>query len=129
MEFPDDLRYTKEHEWVKMDGNVATVGITDYAQDQLGDVVYLEFPEEGEAVTKGDAFGVVESVKAVSDIYAPVSGEVVELNDPVKEGPEVLNEDPYGEGWLVRVEMSNLEELDELLDSKAYQAYIKEEQG
>lgn len=129
MEFPDDLKYTKEHEWVKMDGNIATVGITDYAQDQLGDVVYLEFPEEGEAVTKGDAFGVVESVKAVSDIYAPVSGEVVELNDPVKEGPEVLNEDPYGEGWLVRVEMSNLEELDELLDSKAYQAYIKEEQG
>lgn len=129
MEFPDDLKYTKEHEWVRVAGNVATIGITDYAQEQLGDIVYLEFPEEGEAVTKGDGFGVVESVKAVSDLYAPISGEVVEVNDPLKEAPETLNEDPHGEGWLVRVEMSNTEELDELLTSKAYQAYLKEEQA
>lgn len=129
MEFPDDLKYTKEHEWVRVAGNIATIGITEYAQEQLGDIVYLEFPEEGEAVTKGDGFGVVESVKAVSDIYAPISGEVVEVNDPLKEAPETLNEDPHGEGWLVRVEMSNTEELDDLLTSKAYQAFIKEEQA
>lgn len=129
MEFPDDLKYTKDHEWVRLDGGIATIGVTDYAQEQLGDIVYLELPEEGEAVTKGDGFGVVESVKAVSDIYAPVSGEVVEVNDPLKESPETLNEDPHGEGWLVRVEMSNSDELEELLDSKAYQAYIKEEQA
>ena len=129
MEFPDNLKYTKEHEWIRIDGNIATVGVTDYAQEQLGDIVYLEFPEEGEAVAKGDGFGVVESVKAVSDVYAPVSGEVVEVNDPLKETPNAVNEDPYGEGWLVRVEMANIEELDELRYYKAYQAYIKEEQS
>ncbi|MBI4366706.1 MAG: glycine cleavage system protein GcvH [Deltaproteobacteria bacterium] len=129
MEFPDNLKYTKDHEWVKCDGAIAVVGITDYAQEQLGDIVYLEFPEEGESVSKGDAFGVVESVKAVSDIYAPVSGEVMEINDSLKESPETLNEDPYGEGWLVRMEVSNMEELDELLDYKAYQAYLREEQA
>ncbi|MBI2346975.1 MAG: glycine cleavage system protein GcvH [Deltaproteobacteria bacterium] len=129
MEVPDDLKYTKEHEWVKSDGHIATVGITAYAQEQLGDIVYLEFPEEGEAIGKGDACGVVESVKAVSDIYTPVSGEVVEINDVLKESSETVNEDPYGEGWLFRVEMSNPEEIDELLDCKAYQAYIKEEEA
>lgn len=129
MEFPDDLKYTKEHEWVKVEGNVAAVGVTDYAQEQLGDIVYLELPEEGESVTKGDGFGVVESVKAVSDVYAPVSGEVAEINDSLKERPETVNEDAYGEGWLVKIDMANIEELDDLMDYKAYQAFIREEQA
>ncbi len=127
MEFPDDIKYTKEHEWVKLDGKVATIGITDYAQDQLGDIVYVEMPDDSELVLKGDAFGVVESVKSVSDVYAPVSGKVVETNDPLKDNPETINEDPYAEGWLVKLEMSDLSETEDLLDSKAYQAYVSEE--
>ena len=127
MEFPDDLKYTKEHEWVKVDGNIAMIGLTDFAQDQLGDIVYVELPQEGEELEKEEPFGVVESVKAVSDIYAPISGTVVELNDPLTDSPETLNEDCYGEGWLVKVKMSNPKDLSDLMDHVAYQAYIKEE--
>ncbi len=127
MEFPDDLKYTKEHEWVRIKGDVAMIGISDYAQEQLGDIVYLELPEEGEAVEKGEPFGVVESVKAVSDIYAAVSGKVLEINDPLPENPETLNEDCYEEGWLIKVKMSNPKEAEDLMDSIQYQAYIKEE--
>src|SRR5574337_477066 len=115
MEFPEDLKYSKEHEWVLVEGNVATVGITDYAQDQLGDIVFVELPAVGDKVSKEDAFGVVESVKAVSDIYAPISGKVLEVNDDLPENPEMLNEDPYGDGWIIKIEMNDPEELQDLM--------------
>jgi len=127
MDFPSDLKYTKEHEWVRLDGETATVGITDHAQDSLGDVVYVELPEQGTAVTKGDAFGVVESVKAVSDLYAPLSGDVVEINDAIVDSPEVINEDPYGEGWMIKVAASDLGDLDELLAPDEYEKFVEEE--
>lgn len=128
MNFPDDLKYTKDHEWVRVDGSIATVGITDYAQHSLGDIVYLELPGEGELFSKGDTIGVVESVKAVSDIFTPMSGEVTEVNDPLKESPETLNEDCYGEGWLYRIQLNAIEEMDELMDHTQYAAFVKEEQ-
>jgi len=127
MDFPSDLKYTKEHEWVRLDGETATVGITDHAQDSLGDVVYVELPEQGAAVTKGDAFGVVESVKAVSDLYAPLSGDVVEVNDAIVDSPEVINEDPYGEGWMIKVTAADLGDLDELLAPDEYEKFVEEE--
>ncbi len=129
MDFPDDMKYTREHEWVKVNGKVATIGVTDYAQEQMGDIVYVEMPGEGEILSKGDAFGVVESVKSVSDVYAPVSGKVVETNDPLKDNPETVNEDPYNEGWLVKLEMSDASELGELLDAKGYEAFVTEEKA
>jgi len=127
MNFPSDLKYTKEHEWVRLDGETATVGITDHAQDSLGDVVYVELPEQGAAVTKGDAFGVVESVKAVSDLYAPLSGDVVEVNDAIVDSPEGINEDPYGEGWMIKVTASDLGDLEELLAPDEYEKFVEEE--
>jgi glycine cleavage system H protein len=127
MEFPEDLKYSKEHEWVLVEGSVATVGITDYAQDQLGDIVFVELPAVGDKVSKEDAFGVVESVKAVSDIYAPVSGKVVEVNDDLPENPEMLNEDPYGDGWIIKIEMNDLEELQDLMTAAEYEEYVAEE--
>jgi glycine cleavage system H protein len=127
MDFPSDLKYTKEHEWVRLDGETVTVGITDHAQDSLGDVVYVELPEEGASVTKGEAFGVVESVKAVSDLYAPVSGDVVEINEAAVDSPEVINEDPYGEGWMIKVAASDLGELDDLLGHDDYEKFVEEE--
>ena len=129
MEFPDNLKYTKEHEWVRIEGDTATIGITDYAQEQLGDIVYLELPGEGEEVEKGEPFGVVESVKAVSDIYAALSGTVLENNDPLTENPETLNEDCYEEGWLIKIKLLDSKETTDLMDHKQYQAYIKEEQA
>ncbi|MBI4373348.1 MAG: glycine cleavage system protein GcvH [Deltaproteobacteria bacterium] len=129
MNFPEDLKYTKEHEWIRLRGNMAIIGITDYAQEQLGEVVFIELPDEGEEITKDDSFGVVESVKSVSDIYAPVSGRIVEVNDPLLDNPETLNEEPYGEGWLIKVEVANPAEVEELLTSDRYQSYIKEEQA
>ncbi|OGQ46840.1 MAG: glycine cleavage system protein H [Deltaproteobacteria bacterium RIFCSPLOWO2_02_FULL_46_8] len=129
MEFPDDLKYTKEHEWVRIKGDVAIMGITDFAQEQLGDIVYLELPAEGEAVEQGEPFGVVESVKAVSDLYAALSGEVLEINDPLAENPETLNEDCYEEGWMIKVKVSDKKEVDGLMTCKEYQAYVKEEQA
>jgi len=127
MNFPDDLKYTKEHEWVRVKGSVATVGITDWAQDQLGEIVFVELPEEGEEIEKDDTFGVVESTKSVNDLYVPMSGSVVEVNDPILDSPEIINEDCYGEGWLIRIEVSNKEELGELMSAEQYEAYIKEE--
>lgn len=124
--YPEDLKYSKEHEWVKVQGKTATVGITDYAQEQLGDVVMVELPGEGEVAIKDDSFGVVESVKSVSDVFAPVSGRVIEANDPLADSPGIINEDCYGEGWLVKIEMSNPADLSDLMDAKAYQAYLAE---
>lgn len=127
MEFPKDLKYTKEHEWVKVEGNVATVGITDYAQDSLGDVVYVELPQEGGSVTKSEPFGVVESVKAVSDLYAPLSGNVAEVNDAIVDSPEAINEDPYGDAWMIKIEIGSPDELSDLLSADEYQKFIEEE--
>ena len=117
---PDDLRYSKEHEWVRTEGDVATIGITHFAQDQLGDVVFVELPEKGASVRQHASLGVVESVKAASDVYAPVSGEVVERNVKVIESPELVNSSPYGDGWLVKVRMSDKAEAGGLLDAAAY---------
>jgi len=127
MEFPQDLKYTKEHEWVKVEGDSVTVGITDYAQDSLGDVVYVELPQEGGSVTKNEPFGVVESVKAVSDLYSPVSGTVIEVNDAIIDSPEAVNDDPYGDAWMIKVELSSAEDLDDLLSADDYQSFIEEE--
>jgi glycine cleavage system H protein len=127
MEFPEDLKYSKQHEWVLVEGNVATVGITDYAQDQLGDIVFVELPAVGDKVSKEDAFGVVESVKAVSDVYAPLSGKVLEINDDLPENPEMVNEDPYGDGWIIKVDMSDPDEIEDLLSAAEYEEYVAEE--
>ncbi len=127
MEFPEDLKYSKEHEWVLIEDNVATVGITDYAQDQLGDIVFVELPAIGDKVSKEDAFGVVESVKAVSDIYAPVSGKVLEVNDDLPDNPEMVNEDPYGDGWMIKIEMNDPEDLQDLMTAAEYEEYVAEE--
>ena len=128
-DYPDDLRYTREHEWVRIEGNVAQIGITKFAVEQLGDVTMVEFPEEGDAVAKDEVFGTVESVKAVSDLYAPISGKVVRTNTPIADTPEYINEDPYSEGWLVEIEIADPSELDGLMDSAAYEAFIAEEEG
>jgi glycine cleavage system H protein len=128
MEFPEELKYTEEHEWVMVEGELAVVGITDFAQDSLGDVVFVELPEVGAEVVAGKAFGVVESVKAVSDIYAPVSGIVEEINEELPDAPEVLNTSPYGDGWMIKIRMSDPDEVDEMMDAAAYQAHIAEEQ-
>ncbi len=127
MNVPDDLRYTKEHEWCRLKGSRAVVGITDHAQDQLGDIVYVELPEVGDAVKKGESFGVVESTKAVSELFAPVSGKVVEVNDPLTDAPETINEDPYEEGWMIQVEMADPQEAESLMDSPTYKKYVEEE--
>jgi len=124
MQVPQHLRYSSDHEWVSVSGTRARVGITDYAQDALGDVVYVRVPSVGAAVGKGDSFGEVESTKSVSDVYAPVSGTVVAVNDALDGTPEALNQDPYGNGWLCEIEMSDPSEVDALLDAAGYQALI-----
>jgi len=129
MNFPDDLKYTKDHEWCRIKGNRAAVGITDHAQDQLGDIVYVELPEVGDPVKKGESFGVVESTKAVSELFSPVSGKVVEVNDPLSDAPETINEDPYEEGWMIQVEFADAKEADGLMDSVAYKKYLEEEEA
>lgn len=128
-EVAQGLYYTKTHEWVKVDGDVATVGVSDFAQSELGDITYLELPEPGDTVTKGEPLGVIESVKAASDIYAPVSGEVIEANEEVVDSPEVVNSDPYEAGWFVKVRLSNPDEVSELMDAAAYQQFVEEEGG
>ncbi|MCS6925106.1 MAG: glycine cleavage system protein GcvH [Candidatus Binatia bacterium] len=128
MEIPSQLRYSHEHEWVAVEDNIATIGITDYAQEQLGDVVYVELPEVGTQITKDEAFGVVESVKAVSDIYAPVSGTVTEVNVDLPDSPETINEDPYGDAWMIRVEMSDPTELDDLMTAAEYKKFLEEQE-
>jgi glycine cleavage system H protein len=126
MEFPQGLRYSQEHEWVSVNGDIATIGITDYAQEQLGDVVYVELPAIGKVLNKDETFGVVESVKAVSDIYSPVSGTVTEINADLPNTPEVVNTDPYGKAWMVRVQLSNPQEVNELMDATAYEKFVAE---
>ncbi len=123
---PDDLLYTSDHEWLRRDGDgdEAVIGITDFAQDQLGDVVYLDLPGEGDEVTSGERFGEVESVKTVSDLYAPINGEVVATNGDLEEQPELVNDSPYGEGWLIRVRIADESQLDGLLDADAYRAQL-----
>ena len=125
---PKGLFYTKEHEWVLLEDNIATIGITDFAQESLGDVTYIQLPKEGETVNKNDPFGIVESVKAVSDLYSPVTGRILEVNQPLLEAPELVNQDPYSDGWMVKVELKNTSDTDDLMQASAYQEYI-EEQG
>lgn len=126
MSIPVELRYTKEHEWVKVEGNKVTVGITDFAQNELGDIVFVELPEVGDTVTLNDSFGNVESVKTVSELYSPVSGTVVEVNEELADTPELVNESPYEGAWMIVVELSDASELDALLDAKAYEDLISE---
>jgi glycine cleavage system H protein len=123
---PQDLRYTKEHEWVRVDGEMATIGITDYAAEQLGDVVFVELPEIGRTVAQSAAIGVIESVKAVSDLFAPVAGDVVESNAELTGAPELLNSDPYGKGWMLRIKVADAGQVAGLLDAAAYEALIAE---
>ena len=127
MNVPEDLKYTKEHEWCRLKGNRAVIGITDHAQDQLGDIVYVERPDVGDPVKKGESFGVVESTKAVSELFSPINGKVVEVNDPLSDAPESINEDPYEEGWMIQVELSNPDELKGLMSPEAYQTFLKEQ--
>lgn len=129
MSIPDDLRYSREHEWVRLDddGKTAAIGITFHAQDQLGDVVYLELPEAGGRVDKDEPFGVVESTKAVSDIFAPLSGKVLEINSALLEEPGPINASPYEDGWLIKIEVEDPKELEDLMESSEYEQYLKEE--
>ena len=127
MSVPEGLRFTKEHEWVQIDSDhIATVGITDFAQESLGDITYVQLPKEGEEVKKDDPFGVVESVKAVSDLYSPVTGRVVEVNLPLLNAPELLNEDPYNDGWMLKVEVKDSSDVDELMSPEEYKEYVEE---
>jgi glycine cleavage system H protein len=120
MAYPDDLRYSKEHEWVRAEGSRATIGITSFAADELGDIVFVELPDGGTSLNQFQTFGVVESVKAVSDLFSPVSGEVVEVNEALRDAPELLNSDPFGEGWILKVELADAAELDVLMDAATY---------
>jgi glycine cleavage system H protein len=124
MNFPSELRYTKDHEWIRVDGTTGTIGITDYAQGELGDVVFVELPAKGTKLMQGKAFGTIEAVKAVSELYAPVSGEVLDVNKAVQETPEVVNKDPYGSGWMIKVKLGNPKEADALLTTDAYKKLI-----
>jgi glycine cleavage system H protein len=129
VEFPQDVRYTEQHEWVRIEGNRARVGITDYAQDALGDVVYVDIPEVGTEVKAGEPFGEVESTKSVSDVYAPLSGTVSERNAALVDTPELVNEDPYGDGWMILIELSDAGESEGLLDAASYRAFTEKESG
>ncbi|HKI47826.1 MAG TPA: glycine cleavage system protein GcvH [Desulfobacteria bacterium] len=129
MEVPKDLRYTREHEWLKVDGAKGVIGITQFAQDQLGDVVFVEVPAVGTELEKENTFGVVESVKTVSDLYAPVGGKVVAVNKDLEANPELVNQDPYGKGWMIEIELSDASQPDGLLSAADYEAFIKEQQG
>ena len=127
MDSPVELRYSRDHEWVRMESSLARVGITDFAQDALGDVVYVELPEVGLVVTANSAFAEIESTKSVSDVFAPVSGEVIEVNDVLEERPELVNEEPYGDGWICVIQPSAEAELDELMDAESYKSFVVEE--
>ena len=126
-DYPEGLLYTKEHEWARVDGKVATIGITRFAVEQLGDVTMVELPGEGDDVSQNDVFGTVESVKAVSDLFAPVSGKVVKVNSPIDDTPEVVNDDPYGAGWLVAIEVSDASQLEGLMSTEQYEAFLAEQ--
>lgn len=127
LDFPEELYYSKEHEWAKVEGNQIIVGITHYAQDALGDIVFLELPPVGTDVEANVPFATIESVKSVSDVYSPVTGKITEVNDAVTDAPEIINQDPYGEGWMVKIEMENKEELKNLISSEEYQKFIAEQ--
>jgi glycine cleavage system H protein len=127
MDVPSDLKYTKEHEWVRVDGKVATIGITDWAQGELGDIVFVELPEVGTELAQMDAFGTIEAVKAVSDLYSPVSGKVVEVNTTLEDEPMSVNREPYGDGWMIKVEVTNEPELGQLMDAEGYRNLIAEQ--
>lgn len=126
MNIPQELNYTKDHEWIKVDENVALIGITDFAQKELGDIVYVEIETEGEELSDGDVFGTVEAVKTVSDLLMPISGKIVEINDELESEPETVNSDPYGKGWMIKVEFSDLSVLDSLLSAEDYSSLISE---
>jgi glycine cleavage system H protein len=126
---PEDSRYAKSHEYVHVEGGVGTIGITDYAQKELGDVVFVELPQVGAELEQGDELGSIESVKAVSELFSPVSGEVVEVNEALAEKPELVNTDPYGDGWMIRVKLATPEEVDELMDAEEYEEYVQKEAG
>lgn len=124
MNIPETLRYTKDHEWVKVDGNIATVGITDFAQHELGDIVYLDITSDGDTLAKEETFGTVEAVKTVSDLFMPVSGKVIEINSELDATPELINKDPYEKGWMIRIEMSDPSEVDSLMEAAAYNELV-----
>ena len=126
-EYPNDLRYTKEHEWARIDAKVATIGITKFAVESLGDITQVDLPKEGEEIRKDDVFGTVESVKAVSDLFAPCTGKVIKVNDPLTDAPESVNEDCYDEGWMIQVELKDPKELDGLMSAADYEEYLKEQ--
>jgi len=124
MNFPDNLKYTKDHEWIRIEGNTATIGITDFAQSELGDIVYVDVPSLNKSLKKEEVFGTVEAVKTVSDLFIPVSGKITEINALLNDKPEVVNKDPYGEGWMVKISIANPDEVKELLDAAAYKNLI-----
>lgn len=124
MNIPADLKYTQDHEWIKVDGDIAIVGITDFAQSELGDIVYVEIETEGETLDKEEVFGSVEAVKTVSDLFMPISGEIIEFNDSLEASPETVNSDPYGDGWMIKIKISDSSELDDLMDADAYKAHV-----
>ncbi len=124
MEFPKDLKYTKEHEWIKIDGNIATVGITDFAQSELGDIVYVEVETVDEELDRDDVFGTVEAVKTTSDLFMPVSGKVIEFNESLESDPEQVNGSPYADGWMIKIEMSDTSEIEDLMDAAAYEELV-----
>lgn len=128
MDFPDDLKYSRSHEWVRVEGGLAVIGVTAYAAEELGDIVYVELPEDGEELEKDGAFGVVESVKATADLYSPLTGTVSEINTTLADTPEVVNDDPYGDGWMISIKIADRGELDELMDAESYQKFVEEEQ-
>lgn len=124
MNIPSELKYTKDHEWIKIEGNTATVGITDFAQGELGDIVYVDVDTLDDTVEEGDVFGSVEAVKTVSDLFMPLTGEVIEFNDSLEDDPELVNSDPYGKGWMIKIEISDSSQIEDLLDAEAYQKLI-----
>ena len=129
MAVPKELKYSRTHEWVRVDGDTATIGLSDYAQGELGDITYVELPQPGEAFGKSDSFGVVESVKAASDVYMPISGEVVESNEDVEQEPELINSSPFDRAWLIKVKISDPSDLDGLMDAEAYEKFLEDEEG
>ena len=126
MNFPQNLKYTNEHEWIRVEGDMAYVGITDYAQEQLGDIVFVDIPTVGESLEANETFGTIEVVKTISDLFLPVAGEVIEQNESLEENPELVNKDPYGEGWLIKMKPANLKDIENLLDVEAYKAVIND---
>lgn len=126
MTVPAELKYTSEHEWIRIDGNIATIGITNYAQEELGDIVFVELPNVGEEFNKADTFGTIEAVKAVSDLYSPLTGKITEINAELDDSPMIINNDPFGEGWMVKIELKNVDEIEQLLSETSYKALIEE---